>query len=69
MFRFRLRTLLVLLAVLPPIIWGVFALCQRFEVWREGQRGRSPPAVVSNVPALGPAPIAIDFAFPVASAD
>ena len=67
--RYRLRTLLILLAVMPPLLWGVFSQWQRFEVWLESRRGRSPPAAVINVPALGPAPLAFDFAFPVASQD
>ncbi len=64
--RYRLRTLLILLAVLPPLLWGAFALWQRFEAWRESRRSRSQPGMVINVPALGPKPIAFDFAFPVA---
>jgi hypothetical protein len=59
MFRYKLRTLLILLAVGPPLLWGVFSLWQRF----------AQPAVVINVPAMGPAPLAFDFAFPVASQD
>jgi hypothetical protein len=65
--RYRLRTLLILLAVLPPLLWGVFALWLKVEAWRESQRARS--GVVVNVPALGPQPIALDFGFPVASQD
>jgi hypothetical protein len=64
--RYRLRTLLILLAVLPPLLWGAFALWQRVEAWRESRRARSQPGLVINVPALGPKPIAFDFAFPVA---
>jgi hypothetical protein len=59
MFRYKLRTLLILLAVGPPLLWGVFSLWQRF----------AQPAVVIHVPAMGPAPLAFDFAFPVASQD
>ena len=67
--RYGLRALMIVLAIGPPLLWNVFSLWQRFEVWRESRRGRSQPAVVINVPALGPAPIAFDFAFPVASQD
>jgi hypothetical protein len=62
--RYRLRTLLILLAVLPPLLWGVFALWLRIEAWRESQRAR--PGLFVNVPALGPQPVAFDFAFPIA---
>jgi hypothetical protein len=43
----------------PPLLWGGFSLWQRF----------AQPAVVINVPAMGPAPLAFDFAFPVALPD
>jgi hypothetical protein len=65
--RFRLRTLLVLLAILPPLLWGAFTLWLRIEAWRESQRAR--PGMVIHVPAMGPRPIAMDFSFPVASQD
>jgi hypothetical protein len=46
--RYRLRTLLILLAVLPPLLWGAFALWQRFEVWRESRRVGSQPGSSST---------------------
>ena len=61
--RYRLRTLLIVLALGPPVLWGVFALWQRYEAWRDSR-----PPVVIRVPAMGPRP-AFDFAFPVASQD
>jgi hypothetical protein len=67
--RYRLRTLLILLAVLPPLVWGAFAVWQRVEAWRESRQPRSQPGLVINVPALGPKPIAFDFSFPVAPQD
>jgi hypothetical protein len=59
--QFRLRTLLILLAILPPLIawWG----------WPTMQRMLWPPKpefqFQLNIPAMGSAPIAFDFAFPV----
>jgi hypothetical protein len=64
--RFRLRTLLIVLAMGPVVMWGVFALWMRTEAWRESQRVRPGMGMVINVPALGPQPVAFDFAFPVA---
>ena len=61
----RIRTLLIVLALGPPLLWGVFSLWQRFE----RRRGRSQPAFFINVPAMGAAPLVFDFAFPVASQD
>jgi hypothetical protein len=62
--RYRLRTLLILLAAGPPLLWGAFALWLRVEAWRESQRAQ--PGLVVKVPAMGPRPIAVDFSFPVA---
>jgi len=59
--RFRLRTLMILLAALPPIIawWG----------WPTMQRILWPPKPEwqfnSTIPAMGPTPLAFDFAFPI----
>ena len=59
--RYRLRTLLILMAILPPLIawWG----------WPTMQRILWPPKPTFqfqfNIPAMGPAPIAFDFVFPV----
>jgi len=53
--RYNLRTLLILLAVLPPLLavsWW------RFDKWRAEQQRRARVR-------LGPMPIAIDFAFPM----
>jgi hypothetical protein len=64
--RFRLRTLLIVLALGPPLLWGVFALWQRqrYEAWRDSR----PPTVI-RVPAMGPRPIAFDFSFPITPPD
>jgi hypothetical protein len=35
--RYRLRTLLILLAVLPPLLWGGYASWGRYLAWRERQ--------------------------------
>jgi hypothetical protein len=33
--RYRLRTLLIVVLVLPPLIWAAFVA---YDVWRESQR-------------------------------
>ena len=35
--RYRLRTLLIVLAILPPLLWGGFAWWERYQAWRESQ--------------------------------
>ena len=55
--RYRLRTLLILMAVLPPLMavgWSKYA------AWKAEQERLAAP----RVPGLGPTPIAFDFAFP-----
>ena len=66
--RYRLRTLLILLAIMPPLLWGAFALWLRIGAWRE-ERQRARSGMVVNVPALGPQPISVDFGFPDTSQD
>jgi len=59
--RYRHRTLLIVMGILPPLIawWG----------WPKMRRMLWPPKPEFqfhfNIPAMGPAPIAFDFAFPV----
>jgi len=53
--RYKLRTLLIPLAVLPPLLWIGWG---RYQAWRAEQERRAARV------RLGPAPIAFDFAFP-----
>ena len=53
--RYKLRTLLILLAVLPPLLWFGWT---KYQAWRAEQVRRAARV------RLGQTPIAIDFAFP-----
>lgn len=52
--RYSLRTLLILLAVMPPLLWVGWT---KYEAWRAAQAR-------IEVVGLGPTPLAFDFAFP-----
>ena len=60
MRRYRLRTLLILLAVLPPLLWFGWT---KYQAWRAEQERRKSLAVWLDSKA-GPVPVAVDFAFP-----
>ena len=60
MLRYRLRTLLILLALLPPLLWIGWGKYQAWKAELERQRAMQV--------RFGPAPIAIDFAFPIRGA-
>jgi len=56
MFRFRLRTLLIVLAVLPPLLAGGWYVWQSVT---EGQRKKNPAAFLQSLdwdhlPRIGP---------------
>jgi len=53
--RYKLRTLLLLLAILPPLLWFGWT---KYEAWKAEQARRAARD------QLGLTPIAIDFAFP-----
>jgi hypothetical protein len=55
MLRYKLRTLLILLAILPPLLWIGWG---KYQTWKAEQARRAARD------QLGPAPIAIDFVFP-----
>jgi hypothetical protein len=44
--RYRLRTLLILLAVGPVMIWGGFAAWSRYVAWRELKQAKTPPQIL-----------------------
>jgi hypothetical protein len=54
--RYNLRTLLILLAILPPLLWVGW---MKYDAWREERERRAARA------RSGPTPITIDFAFPI----
>jgi hypothetical protein len=56
--QYRLRTLLILLAVLPPLLCVVWT---KYEAWRAEQARRAARVRLQTMP------IAIDFAFPIAA--
>ena len=52
MLRYKLRTLLILLAVLPPLLWFGWT---KYEVWRAEQaRQRALRALQEQAQQLGP---------------
>jgi hypothetical protein len=53
--RYRLRTLLIVLAIFPPLIWIGWT---KYEAWQAEQARRAARV------RLGSMPIALDFAFP-----
>jgi hypothetical protein len=58
--RYRLRTLLILLALLPPFLWGGFALWQRYEAWRDSRLAEGRSIIVTTGPAAVTLPIHVD---------
>ena len=57
--RYNLRTLLILLAILPPLLWFGW---RKYAAWKAEQELQRALGVWLDS-RLGPAPIAIDFAF------
>lgn len=54
---FRLRTLLFMLVILPPLIWCGWAVWGRYLAWRERQLNQATGAVRIYVGPIGsPAP-------------
>jgi hypothetical protein len=62
--RYRLRTLLILLAVLPPVLWGGFVAWGRYVEWRAERLNRNAPALASPRVRIVPMPPAPKNTFP-----
>ena len=56
--RFRLRTLLMVLALGPPLLWGGYGAWGRYLAWRERQLSQAKaPVPVYVVPVGSPKPV------------
>lgn len=62
--RYRLRTLLILLAVLPPVLWGAFVVWGRYIEWRAERMNCNTPALASPRVRFVPLPPVPKNAFP-----
>jgi hypothetical protein len=54
--RYSLRALLIVLAILPPLLWGGYVAGQRYLAWRERERNQAKSVPVYVVPIGTPAP-------------
>ena len=62
--RYRLRTLLILLAVMPPMLWGSFVVWGRYVEWRAERLNRNAPVLASPRVLIVPLPPVPKNAFP-----
>jgi len=54
--RYRLRTLMVLLAVLPPGLWGGYVAWGRYVEWRERQLNQNSTVATPSPMRIIPIP-------------